>query len=486
MTLWLNSPVFSRYQSSVRPKAVSILINLRILLISSRSLFYMSNIKFADVDEVARDCRGRGHDRADQVRAAVFALAALEIAVGGAGAALVRRQNVGVHADAHAAARVAPFEPGVGENFVEAFVLCLRLDAAGAGDDQGLLDTFRDVLAFDQVRCGSQIVNAGIGAGADEDAIHRNVHDWRPGLQAHVLQRAFGGLLIVQVLIVVRVGNAPVDAGDHAGVCSPGDLRRNLLRLQFHGHVELCTYVRLQQFPALDRGLKFFTAGDKRPAFEIGERGLITRDHAGARPAFDRHVADAHAPVHRKGTDGFAAVLRNVACAATDADFSDDGQDNVFRGDAFGPLAVHDDVQRLGAALHQALRCQHVLDFAGADAEGQRAEGAVRGGVAVAADDRLPGLRDAELRSDDMHDALVLAVHVEEADAGFVAVALEGFELEFGVGVEYWEQAIGRRDRVIHHCKGQIRAADFAALGFQAGECLRGSAFVNEVPVNID
>ena len=62
----------------------------------------------------------------------------------------------------------------------------------------------------------------------------------------------------------------------------------------------------------------------------------------------------------------------------------------------------------------EALRGQHVLDFAGADAEGQRAERAVRGSVAVAADDRLARLRDSQFRADDVHDALVAAVHVEK------------------------------------------------------------------------
>ena len=61
----------------------------------------------------------------------------------------------------------------------------------------------------------------------------------------------------------------------------------------------------------------------------------------------------------------------------------------------------------LRRALQQALRGQHVLHFAGADAERQRAERAVRGGVAVAADHRHAGLREALLRSDDVHDALL-------------------------------------------------------------------------------
>src|SRR5258708_30099559 len=51
-------------------------------------LFHVCDVEFADVDEMAGDGGGCGHYRADEVRAAVFALAAFGIAVGGAGAAL--------------------------------------------------------------------------------------------------------------------------------------------------------------------------------------------------------------------------------------------------------------------------------------------------------------------------------------------------------------------------------------------------------------
>src|SRR5882672_3016286 len=74
-------------------------------------------VEGTNVDEMAGDGCGCGHNRADEVRAAVLALAALEIAIAGAGAALVRRKDVGVHADAHAAAGVAPLESGGAENF---------------------------------------------------------------------------------------------------------------------------------------------------------------------------------------------------------------------------------------------------------------------------------------------------------------------------------------------------------------------------------
>src|SRR5260370_14686553 len=92
-----------------------------------------------------------GHDRADEMGAAVFALAAFEIAIAGAGAALMRRENVGIHPDAHAAARVAPLENGGGKNFVAAFFLGLRLYRARATDAHWFVYTFFDVLGFDRV-----------------------------------------------------------------------------------------------------------------------------------------------------------------------------------------------------------------------------------------------------------------------------------------------------------------------------------------------
>jgi len=126
---------------------------------------------------MAGNSGGCGHYRADEMRAAVFALAALEIAVAGAGAAFVRWQDVGVHADAHAAASVAPLEAGGAENFVEPLFFGLRLDAAGAGDNQRLLDIFCDMLAFDKMRSGAEVIEARIGARADEHAVHGNIGD---------------------------------------------------------------------------------------------------------------------------------------------------------------------------------------------------------------------------------------------------------------------------------------------------------------------
>ncbi len=70
----------------------------------------------------------------------------------------------------------------------------------------------------------------------------------------------------------------------------------------------------------------------------------------------------------------------------------------------------------------------HVLDLGGADAVGQRAKGAVGGGVAVAADHGHAGQGGAVLRADHVHDALAL-VHERE----------EGRRADFGdVGCSAW------------------------------------------------
>jgi len=109
-------------------------------------------------------------------------------------------------------------------------------------------------------------------------------------------------------------------------------------------------------------------------ALEIREGRFIGGDHSSARAAFDSHIANGHAAVHRKGADRFTAIFRDVAGTAADANFSDNGENEVFGGDALGTLAVNENMERLAPRLHQALRGEHVLHFAGTDAERKSAK----------------------------------------------------------------------------------------------------------------
>ena len=72
-----------------------------------------------------------------------------------------------------------------------------------------------------------------------------------------------------------------------------------------------------------------------------------------------------------------------------------------------GSAPIELEQHRLRPALRERLRREDVLDLGRADPERERAEGAVRRRVAVAADDRLARLRQPELRADHVDDALV-------------------------------------------------------------------------------
>ena len=91
----------------------------------------------------------------------------------------------------------------------------------------------------------------------------------------------------------------------------------------------------------------------------------------------------------------------------------------------------------LGGFCSRHLRRQHVRHLAGADAERQRAERAVGAGVAVAADDHHPRLRQPQLRADDVHDPLPLAAQRVQLDAEVGAVLLQRRDLRRRRGVEH-------------------------------------------------
>jgi hypothetical protein len=96
-----------------------------------------------------------------------------------------------------------------------------------------------------------------------------------------------------------------------------------------------------------------------------------------------------------------------MAVPTSHADAGQERQDDVLGGHAGVQRAVDAHLERLRPALEQRLGGEDVLDLGRADAERQRAEGAMGGGVRVAAHDRHPRLCQPQLRTDDVHDPLV-------------------------------------------------------------------------------
>ena len=175
-----------------------------------------------------------------------------------------------------------------------------------------------------------------------------------------------------------------------------------------------------------------------------------------------------------------------MAGAARRADLADDGEDDVLGGDAVGERAVDDDAHVLGLRLDQRLRRQHVLDLRGADAEGERAEGAVRRGVAVAADDRRARQREALLGPDDVDDALARVELVVIFDAEFARVLGELLDLQAALGIGDAAAAVGGLDVVVDDGERLLRRAHLAPAHAQALEGLRARHLVHEMAVDVD
>ena len=108
------------------------------------------------------------------MRAATLALAALEVAVRRTGAALTRRQLVGVHAETHRAARLPPLEAGFEQNSVQALFLSLPLDQTRTRHHQSL-HAIGNLTTLGDGRGRANVLDPAVGAGPDEDYVDRQV-----------------------------------------------------------------------------------------------------------------------------------------------------------------------------------------------------------------------------------------------------------------------------------------------------------------------
>ena len=118
---------------------------------------------------------------------------------------------------------------------------------------------------------------------------------------------------------------------------------------------------------------------------------------------------------------------------------------------------------------------------------GERAKGAMRRGVAVAADDRHARQGEALFRPDDVHDALALVVLGVVLDAELGGVLGKLLHLDAAFLVLDAEMAVGRgRNIVVDDGKRLFRRAELAVRHAQAFESLRRGDFMDEMAVDIE
>src|SRR5215470_2811632 len=119
--------------------------------------------------------------------ASVTPLAAFEVSIAGRSATLFRREYVGIHTQAHRAARLAPLCSGFLKDTVESFALGCLLYCLRAGNDKNSYVGMH-LVSVDDFRCGAQIFETAISTRADEHPIDRDIFDTRSRFQSHVFE----------------------------------------------------------------------------------------------------------------------------------------------------------------------------------------------------------------------------------------------------------------------------------------------------------
>src|SRR5271157_5436575 len=173
--IWSVS-TFSRYSGATTPRCLRI-----------GSMALVPVLPAANIDEPPGNSGGSSGCGTHEVSASFPALAAFEVAVAGGSAALLGREDVGIHSQTHRASRLAPLRPRVLEDAVESFLFSGKLDRFRARDHQDC-HAGMHLMSMNDLRCSPQVFQPPVGARADEDAIDRDVFDASPRFQAHVTE----------------------------------------------------------------------------------------------------------------------------------------------------------------------------------------------------------------------------------------------------------------------------------------------------------
>ena len=117
--------------------------------------------------------------------------------------------------------------------------------------------------------------------------------------------------------------------------------------------------------------------------------------------------------------------------------------------------------------------------------ECQRAKRAVRPGVAVAANNRHPRLRQPQLRTNHMHNPLIRRIHIEQPDAKFLAIRLQSPDLLGRNQIRNRSATRLSRNIVIDGSHRPRRLTNFPPRGAQPIKSLRRSHLMHQMQIDI-
>ncbi len=332
----------------------------------------------------------------------------------------------------------------------------------------------------------AQILDAGVGATADESDIDRQPLQPLARQKIHVVQHPLEGGAGGRIGCRIRRRHAAGDGQNRLRAGAPCHVRRDGRGIDGDRAIKARAWIGGQAAPRGQSRVPRCARGGERTAGEVSERGLVGCDQAGAGAGFDGHVAHRHAAGHVQGAYARAGVFNGVAGGPAGADPADDGQDQILGGDAGAEHALHLDQHGLRRFLQECLRRQHVFHFRRADAEGERAERAMGGGVAVATDDGQARQGNSLLRTNHMHDALT---GIADRDVGYReggGVGLQRGDLQRAFRLLDRLVAGAGGNVVVHHRQRGLGAAHAAAGQAQALESLGAADLVHQMPVDVE
>ncbi len=172
--------------------------------------------------------------------------------------------------------------------------------------------------------------------------------------------------------------------------------------------------------------------------------------------------------------------------ASRRASLADDPKRDVLGTHPIAERAADRDTHVLGLGLNQGLGGENMLDLGGADAMRERAEGAMRRGMAVAADDRRAGQGKALFGADDMDDALAKIPLIKIFDAELPGIRGELFDLNAAFGIVDSLRAIGCRYIVIDDREGFLRRPDWPSAQPQLLKSLGACYLMHQMTVDIN
>ena len=243
-------------------------------------------------------------------------------------------------------------------------------------------DVVRLAAAFDQTGETAQVLDAAVGATADEHVVDRFAQHPLPGSETHVLQRLGIGV----------GGNRSVDGHPHSGIGSVGDHRGDVRSVEAVLPVENRVRIAVK-FPPAGHGL--VVGGSLRSAFatpEVFEGLLVGGDHAAARAALDAHVADGHALGDGEIVDAGAGEKKAAVHEIVGAELAAEIQDEILAENVGGALAGEIYLHNLGHLKIERAGRHGRGQLRGADADADLTVTAAGAGVGVSNTNDIAGV----------------------------------------------------------------------------------------------